>query len=133
MRPAPFFDWFTSASSGRAAPRAANNKRERPRTTRFFMVPVTESDIPALRDIMGRTLGYADTRHGNWNATKVVDVKLYDPSGGYKYGQMFAVITVNGFVPQSVFEGYFPDPKSIPMQCKKMDALSYRMFSEVKL
>jgi len=97
------------------------------------VIPVTENDVPALRDIMGRTLKYTDTRHGNWHPTKVLDVKLYDPSGGHRYGQMFAVISVNGMVPRSVFEGYFPDPKSIPMLCKKMDAFCYRMFSEVAL
>ena len=97
------------------------------------MVPVTEDDLDALRDIKGRTLGYADTRHGNWSPTKVIDVKLYDPSGGFKYGQMFAVLEVNGWVPRAIFKGYFPDPKSVPLHCRKIDAMSWKMFTEIKL
>jgi len=129
MRPCTAKLSAAQGNNNSRTPKAKKSQRER--FSRFFTIPVTQGDVTALRDILGVTLGY-DTRRGQFKGVQVIDVSLYDPSGGPMSGQLFAVIEVDGFVPPSVFRAYFPT--STAMRSTWLDAIAWkRFFSEIKL
>ena len=119
---------FQAVNTRHGASKAKNRKRRHAKGD-YFTTLVTENDFPMLRALVGARVPNVPREASE---AHIVDIAVYDPSGGVMAGQMWAVIALDGYVHKNCLAPHFAK-RHVHKATAAEEFLWRRLFTRVDL